>query len=137
MKDLHHDVKYTLAEAPAAAVTDNTPFVSAILDTANFAVNEFILLLGSIADVDATFTVLFEDGDDSALADAAAVADTALLGTEALATPLFSDDNSTKKIGYIGAKRYLRVTITPAANTGDIYLAALWAQGGARVAPQA
>jgi len=134
---LHDSVKYSIAEAPAAATTDNTAFVSTILDTANFAINEFVMLLGSIADADATFVVLMEEGDASNLSDASAVADEQLIGTEALATPLFSDDNSTKKLGYRGIKRYIRVTITPSANTGDIYLAALWAQAGARTAPQA
>ncbi len=135
--ELHHDVKYTVAEPPVAAVTDNTPFVSTILDTANFAVNEFILAMGEIADADATFVVLMEDGNDSALSDNAAVADGALIGTELLAAPLFSDDNTTKKLGYRGAKRYIRVTITPSANTGDLFLAAIWAQSGARKAPLA
>ncbi len=137
MRDLHHDVLYTLAEPPQAAVTNNTPFVSTILDTANFAINEFVLLIGSLSDADATFVVLMEDGDESNLSDNAAVVDSQLIGTEALATPLFSDDDSTKKLGYRGAKRYIRVTITPSANTGDIYFAATWAQAGARKAPQA
>lgn len=136
MTDLHHDVKYTLAEPPVAAVTDNTPFVSAILDTANFEHNEIILALGSIADVDATFTALMEESDDSGMSGASSVADANLIGTEALAAPLFSDDNSTKKLGYRGAMRYIQFTLTPAANTGNIFLAAIWAQSGARKAPQ-
>lgn len=133
---LHYGTKYTRALAPVAAVTDNTAFVSEILDTANYDQNEFIWVSGSIADADATFTVLFEDGDNSALSDNAAVADANLLGTEAGAAPLFTSDNSTGKIGYIGAKRYIRVTITPAANTGNIFLAATWAQGCGREQPQ-
>lgn len=133
--DLHHNVKYTNAEPPAAAVTDNTAWVTSILDTANFEHNELVIITGALADADATFTVLLEDGDESDLSDNVAVADAYLLGTEAAASFTFAADNSTRKLGYIGTKRYIRATITPAGNTGNAYLAAVWAQGGARKVP--
>lgn len=136
MKNLHHDVKYSRALSPAVATTNDTAFVSEILDTANFKVNEVVILTGSLADANATFAVLLEEGDVSTLTDNAAVADGDLLGTEALAAFTFAADNSVKKLGYIGAKRYIRLTVTPSGNTGDAYVAAVWAQGGARVAPQ-
>lgn len=143
--DLHNNVKISRAISPAAAVTDNTAFVSQILDTANFQKNEFAAIFGSIADADVTFTVLVEHGDDSGLSDAAAVPDAQLLGLEAGtvtsgaaasgAAPGFADDNKTTKIGYIGMKRYVRVTITPAANSGNIFCGAVWLQSGARKSP--
>lgn len=136
--DLHNNLKFTTALAPVAAVTNNTPFVSAILDTANFAGNELLIQLGALTDANATFTVLIEDGDEAALGDHAAVDDAYLLGTEVLASFDYGDDNETRKIGYIGAKRYLRATITPSGNdSGNIFLSATWIQGGARKAPQA
>jgi hypothetical protein len=145
-RDLHNQIKVTRALAPVAATTDNTAYVSTILDTATFDANEFLGLAGSLADADVTFTVLVEDGDNSALSDAAAVDDAYLLGTEAGtvtagaavsgAAPGFADDNKAFKIGYRGPKRYLRVTITPAANTGNIFLAGLWLQGYPRSVPQ-
>lgn len=131
-RDCHNNMKYSSALSPVAAVTNNTAFVSQILDTAGFAANELVLIAGSIADTDATFTVLIEDGDNSSLTDNAAVADANLLGTESGATFLFSSDNKTAKIGYKGIKRYLRATVTPADNTGDIYLAGIWVQGAPR-----
>lgn len=144
--DLHNNIKASRGISPTAAVTDNTAFVSQILDTAGFQSAEFIGISGSIADADATFTVLVEDGADSGLSDAAAVADEHLLGTEAGtvtagvavsgAAPGFADDNKTFKIGYVGPKRYVRVTITPAANSGNIFLAGIWLQGHPRVGPQ-
>lgn len=136
MKDLHYNVKYSRALSPVAAVTNNTAYVSEILDTANFSANELVIVTGSLADADATFTVLLEEGAISTLSDNTAVADGDMLGTEALASFTFAADDSTKKLGYIGSKRYIRATITPANNTGNIYLAAVWAQAGARVAPQ-
>lgn len=133
--DIHNSIKVSRAISPVS-VADTTAQVSQILDTANFAANELLIATGAIADADATFTVLIEEGDNSALSDAAAVADADLLGTEVLAAFQFDDDNETRKIGYIGAKRYIRATITPVNNASAALLSAVWAQAGARVAPQ-
>lgn len=133
--ELHNNLKFSRAISPAAATTDNTPWVSEILDTANYQNHELAIAIGALADADATFTVLMEHGDVSDLSDAAAVADADLLGTEAGASFQFDDDNETRKIGYKGAKRYIRATITPANNTGNAFVSALWVQSGARKAP--
>ena len=135
MKDLASNIKCSLAEPPVAAVTDNTPFVSAILDTAGFVSAVFVGIFGTNADADATFTVLVEDGNVSNLSDNAAVADEHLVGVEAMSLD-FADDNKVFKIGYVGPKRYVRVTITPANNTGNIFFAGVWIQGHPRKAPQ-
>lgn len=137
LQDLHNNIKCSLAEPPVAALTNaNTPFVSTILDTANFGSAEFVGILGTNTDADVTFTVLVEDGDVSTLTDNAAVADEHLLGVEAMGLD-FADDNSVFKIGYIGPKRYVRVTVTPANNgAGDVFFAGVWIQGHPRVLPQ-
>lgn len=135
LRDLHNNIKASLAEPPVAAVTNDTPYVSSILDTANFGSAEFIGILGTNTDANATFTVLVEDGDDASLSDAAAVADEHLLGVEAMGLD-FADDNKVFKIGYCGPKRYVRVTVTPSGNTGDIFFAAIWLQGHPRTLPQ-
>lgn len=137
-RDLHNNIKVSRGLSPVAAGTDNTPYVSEIIDTANFNATEFLILIGANTDADATFTVLVEDGAVANLSDHAAVDDAYLLGTEAGASFTYANDNETRKIGYIGAKRYVRVTITPANNgAGNIYMAGCWLQSGARVAPQA
>lgn len=135
LQDLHNNIKASRGISPAAATTDNTDFVSQIVDTANFGSCEFIGIFGSVADADVTFTVLVEDGDDSGLSDNAAVADEYLLGVEAMSLR-YDSDNKTFKIGYIGPKRYVRVTITPANNSGNVFLAGVWVQGHPRVGPQ-
>jgi hypothetical protein len=137
--DLHNNILVSRGISPVAALTNvNTPIVSQIIDTANFDATEFLLQIGANTDADATFTVLVEDGNVSSLSDNAAVADAYLLGTEALASFQYDDDNETRKIGYIGPKRYVRVTVTPANNgAGDIFLAGLWVQSCARKSPQA
>lgn len=137
MYDLHNDVKYSRAISPAAAVTDNTAYVSQILDCANFSHNELILQIGALADADATFTCLIEESDNSDLSSGNAVANEDLLGLESEASFQFDDDNETRKIGYIGTKRYIRATVTPANNSGNAFLSGTWAQGGARKAPLA
>lgn len=132
--DLHNNIKASNAINPVV-VTDDTAQVSAILDTANFFANELVICTGTLADVDATFTVLLEEGDNSALSDNAAVADADMLGTEALASFTFADDGEPRKLGYKGSKRYIRATITPANNTGNAPIAALWIQSGSRKPP--
>lgn len=135
MRDLHNNVDVRRAISPVS-VADNTAQVSQIIDMQGFSSCEFIIATGSIADADATFTVLIEDGDDSGLSDAAAVTDTNLLGTEAAAGFQFDDDDTTKKIGYRGTKRYVRMTITPASNASAALLAAVAVLGHPANAPQ-
>lgn len=125
MRDLYNNVEVRRALSPAAAVTDNTAQVSEIIDMRGFQSLAFCVLTGALADLDATFAVLIEHGDQSDLSDAAAVPDTELNGTEALIGFDFADDDQARKIGYIGSKRYVRMTITPANNTGNAFLAAV------------
>ena len=89
------------------------------------------------ADADATFITLVEHGDAANLSDAAAVPDDQLLGLEAQASFLFSDDDKVFKIGLRTSKRYARVTITPAANTGNAFDAGVWVLGHPRNRPTA
>jgi len=132
--DLHNKLEFRRAISPVS-VSDNTAQVSQIIDRQGFSGLEFALMLGSIADADTTFTVLVEDGADSGLSDAAAVADAQLLGTELLAGFQFDDDNETRKIGYIGNKRYVRLTVTPANNASAALISAIAVLGGADDAP--
>lgn len=137
MFDIHNDTKFSRGLSPVAATTDNTAYVSQICDFANFSKNEFVILTGALADADATFTVLFEEGNAANLSDAAAVADADLVGLETEAGFTFAADDSVRKIGYKGAKRYGRVTVTPANNTGNVFIAGVWVQRGARKVPVA
>ncbi len=136
MKDLHNNIKLSRAISPAV-ITDNTAAVSQIIDMQGFNTLEFGILTGTLADADATFTTLVEEGDASDLSDAAAVADANLLGTEADASFTFANDDVVKKIGYNGSKRYVRLTITPAGNTGNAPIAAVALQSQAADAPVA
>ena len=134
-RDLCHNVHPMRAISPAAARTDNTPFVSEIIDTKGYESLTFLLAAGDIADADATLTVLVEASDAANMAGAEAVPDKELIGTEAQAGLSFADDNKTRKIGYVGGKRYVRLTVTPANNTGNIFLAVIALLGHPRNAP--
>jgi hypothetical protein len=134
--DLHNKIHIKRAISPVS-VADTTAQVSQIIDRQGFGAVEFVIATGSIADVDATFTVLVEDGDNSALSDAAAVADDDLIGTELLAGFQFDDDNEVRKIGYRGIKRYVRLTISPVANASAALLSAVAVLGSPAIAPTA
>lgn len=140
MQDLHNNIKCSRGISPVV-VTDNTAQVSQIADKDGFDSLEAVIDLGTLSDADVAVTVLVEDGNASDLSDNAAVDDAYLLGIEGVgATPTgasfrYDSDNKVTKIGYIGPKRYVRVTITPANNTGNIPLAMTWIQGHPRKAP--
>lgn len=134
---LHSGTKYTVAIAPAAATTDNTAWTSAILDTTGFEQNELVIVTGSLADADATFAVTMAESADSGMSGSNAVAATDLLGTLSAAGFTFAADSSTRKVGYTGVKRYIQATVTPSGNSGNAFVAAVWAQSGARVKPRA
>lgn len=127
-RDLANNLDFKRGLSPKAATTDNTAYVSEILDMKGLRGACFAILIGANTDADATFAVLVEDGDAANLSDAAAVADECLTGTELLAAfTAADDDNEVRKIGYVGHKRYVRVTITPTGNnSGNVFIAGIW-----------
>lgn len=127
MRDLMNRVHVKPAFNPKAAVTDNTAQVSTTCDNKGFGSCMLALITGANADADVTYTVLVEDSDDDS--SYSAVADEYLNGTEILAGFQFDDDNEVRKIGYTGIKRYVRCTVTPANNTGNVFLAGVWVLG--------
>ncbi len=101
---------------PGTTVTNaNTAFVSNILDTAGYEGVTLVILAGALTDANATFATTVEHGDNSALADTAVPAASDTVGL-ASASLTFADDNRSKKFGYVGSKRYVRVTVTPTGN---------------------
>lgn len=136
MKDLFNQI-HPLRVISPVSVADTTAQVGQIIDKRGFESLTYVIATGSIADADATFTVLLEEGDAANLSDAAAVADADLLGTEALAAFQYDDDNETRKLGYIGSKRYTRLTITPVNNASAAVVAAVAVLGNPAIAPTA
>jgi hypothetical protein len=135
-RDIHNKLHFVPLITPIAARTDDTAIVSAIIDTKGYEAVELVLVTGTNTDADATFTTLVEDGDNSGLSDAAAVADAQLVGTEAAASFTFADDGECRKIGYVGGKRYVRLTVTPSGNgAGNIFIAGVAVLGRPQSGP--
>ena len=66
MRDMHNNIEVRRAIS-SVSVADNTAQVSQIVDRLGYESVEFAIALGSIADADATFAVLVEDGDAAEL----------------------------------------------------------------------
>lgn len=108
-----------------AAISSSTTTAGNIIDTQGFNALTFILSVG--ARTDGTYTPLIEEGDDSGLSDAAAVADSDLVGTEAGA--VISAANTVKKIGYVGSKRYVRLSVVSTSVTSGATVGATAIKG--------
>lgn len=121
--DLHNNIVLKRVISPVA-VGDNTAQVGQIIDRQGFGSLEFGILAGTLADADATFTALVEESDNSDLSGGNTVASTDLLGAAADLNFTFAADDTVRKLGYKGIKRYVRLTITPAANSGSAPIAA-------------
>lgn len=124
MKDLANNIDVRRAISPVS-VGNDTAQVSQIIDMLGYRSLTFAIATGSIADADAYFSVLMEHSDSSDMSGSSAVADVDLIGTELSAEFRFDDDNETRKIGYTGSKRYVRMTITPSGNASAALLSAV------------
>ena len=136
MRDLMTSINVKRVIAPVS-VADNTAQVGQIIDRQGYDSLTYLIALGAIADADATFTVLLEEGDQSSLSDATTVAAADLIGTAALAGFQFDSDNLCRKLGYKGAKRYTRMTITPVNNSAAALFGVVAVLGRGHVNPQA
>lgn len=143
MRDLLNLIQFKRGVSPFATAADNTAVVSQIIDRRGFDSAGFVIATGSLPDADATFTVLLEHGDVSNLSDAAAVDDAELISQdpssastpEVVAAFAFAADDNIRKIGYRGTKRYLRLTITPAANASASLICVIGVLGDAEFQP--
>lgn len=133
MRDLASNIAVRTVIAPAV-ISDNTAAVGAVIDRLGFDSLAYVITSGTLADADATFTVLLEESDSSG-SGFTAVADADLIGTEADASFTFANDGVVRKLGYRGHKRYTRLTITPAGNSGSAPLAAVAVLGHAVTLP--
>lgn len=130
MRDFINNFLVKRAISPVV-VTDNTAQVSQIIDMQGFSAAAFLIALGTLSDPDTTVTTLLEESDASNMAASNVVADADMISQDPAALPeaaasfQFDDDNEVRKLGYIGNKRYIRLTLTPANNTGNIPVSAL------------
>jgi hypothetical protein len=117
-----HNLQVKKCISPSTSDND-TPLVGSIIDRLGYESLTYIVSIGAVADSDVVFTVLLEESDDSGMSGATAVADADMISQtegvapEAAASFQYDDDNQVRKLGYVGNKRYTRLTITPDGNT--------------------
>lgn len=104
--DLHSNVNGAIGLA-VQNITTNTTTAGAIIDTAGYESLEWFITSGTITD--GAYALVIEEGDDSGLADAAAVSADETLGS--LTGFVAADDNTVKRVGSIGKKRYQRLSV--------------------------
>lgn len=120
MRDIFNRLRVIKAISPKAIGTSGIAngSLSDVIDTRDFDAKGFVINHGTAgATSDTTSVIVYES--DAATGGFTSVADTDLLGTEAAAglpaqaTARTSGTgmNLSKKIGYIGTKRYLRVRL--------------------------
>ncbi len=103
------------------SITSDTTTVGNIIDSQGAEGLEFYIQSGTLND--GNFLPLIEDGDAANLSDASPVSDTFLIGTEADATFTDSaDNNKVKQIGYVGKKRFVRLSLVSTSTTGANFL---------------
>jgi hypothetical protein len=126
-RDLANNLKFARGISATTVTNANTPFVSQIFDTADYDGVAFVIGTASLTDANATFAVTVDHGNNASLTDAAAVPAAQLTNTTASASFTFADDDNVRFIGYVGDKRYVRVTVTPTGNdSGSATLSGQW-----------
>lgn len=104
-----------------------------IIDLQGYDAITFAFLTGTITD--GTHAVTFQEGNDSGLADAAAVATSQYLGNAV--SIVAADDNVVKRIGILTTKRYARAVITSSGVTTGGTIGAIAMLGRPALAPVA
>lgn len=130
--DMHHNVKDVLALAPQNIAGDGT-VNGPVIDLNNFDSAELEALAGAITD--GTHTVVLEEDDNVGFASPTAVAALDILGS----LPVFTsaEANTSKRFGYRGHQRYIRVSITSTGVTTGGFFAGGGMLGHPRHAPVA
>jgi hypothetical protein len=116
IRDIHNNVKGVLALAPVTLGTTGAN-VGRIVDRKGYSAVEFLIEYGAITTTGTNNVPILKEGDVTS--SLTSVADTDLIGTEALAgiaasaTARVSGTTKlvTKRLGYKGTKRYLQLTL--------------------------
>ena len=125
MRDMHTNIRTKTAIKPVAVGTTGTGQTGKIIDRQGYEGVEFLIAYGEITATNATFTVTIKEGD--ATGSLTSVADADLLGTEALAGVAAAasrtsgvSKNVTKRVGYMGGKRYVQCNVKSTVTAGAL-----------------
>jgi len=129
--DLKNNIK-SLNALNIQAITTNATTGGVEIDTQGFDSATFEIIVG--ARTDGTVTPLIQESDTSG-SYAGSVADDDLIGTEAQAA--LSTAHSRSIIGYVGKKRYVKLSLVSTAVTSGLTAGASAILGSARHNPVA
>lgn len=115
------------------AISSSTATAGVSIDTKGFESATFAIQSGTLTD--GTYTPEVSESDDNSTFTA--VSDDFLIGTEANAVLVATDDNKVKTIGYAGKKRYVKITITSSGVTSGGTLGVTAILGHPKTAPVA
>lgn len=120
-RDMQNSIKQVQAISPLT-IGANATKTGRIVDRKGYAGVEFIAAYGAVSTTGSVVTLVVFDGDVTGTMTS--VADTNLIGTEALASLLATTPrtsgvsrNVSKRIGYKGGKRYVRVDAVQTGTT--------------------
>lgn len=120
INELHNNVDAVRVVGPVAIGANGT-VSGKVIDRQGFGGVEFVTSYGAIVTTGTVATVVVKEGD--ATGAMTSVADTDLIGTEALASRLGgattsgTGANVAKRIGYKGTKRYVTVDVVKSGTT--------------------
>jgi hypothetical protein len=118
--DIHTRLLGVPALNPQTIASDTTT-AGAIIDMQGYEALEFFIQSGTITT--GVFTPLLEESDSSTMAGSNVVSTDYTLGliADATFTVAAADDNAVKRIGYVGKKRYVRLSmVTTSTGNGAI-----------------
>jgi hypothetical protein len=123
-RDLHDNIKAIRSISPIALGTTGTGQTGKIIDRQGYESVEFVFDYGTSTSTSTTVTPVILEGDVTGTMTS--VADANLLGTEANAgittgtRTSGTNKNVTKRLGYIGIKRYVQAKLINVATAGVI-----------------
>jgi len=138
MRDLHNNIRTKTVISPLA-IGANATKTGLIVDRQGFLSTEIIASYGAVTTTGTVCTLVVKEGDVTGTMTS--VADTDLLGTEALASLLAGarvtlvGKEVTKRIGYTGNKRYISADIVQTGVTSVGVVGVLAVLGQPSVAP--
>ena len=114
MQDMHSEIKVVPALTPRAAIASDTTTAGSEVDLQGYEACTFVIASGVLTD--GSYTPLVEESD-TAGSGYTAVADADLISTEAAEAFAATDDGEVHKIGYVGHKRYVRLSLVSASTS--------------------
>jgi len=130
-RDLKNNIK-VLNALNIASISSNTTTAGVEIDTQNYESVTFETITG--ARTDGTVTPLIQESDTSG-SYSGSVSDDDLVGTEAEAA--LSTAHSRSRVGYIGTKRYVKLSLVSTAVTTGLTAGASVILGNPQSAPVA